>query len=335
MVSEFANYYDEDYYLHYGNEGDAPYRPGEPQWTKFFSQVAGRIAEDIRPTKVLDAGCALGFLVEALRDRGIEAWGVDVSPWAISQVPEAIEPYCSVSSLSDEITGHFDLITLIEVIEHMPASSAGSVISNISRHCDAVLFSSTPDGFEEPTHINVRTPDYWASLFAANGFIRDFAYDASYLSPSAALFRRGSATTHQLIEGYEQYLWREREKLQRTFDDIMLDREDLVSKIEEYAGLSRDLEVVNRSQAAQIERFEESMEELERRHRAERLAVESDLLRQEREIAKLQHESDQMIMDVELLVKENTAIKATWAYRCSAVFRRLSCLLRKFPSSPK
>ena len=61
IVSEFANYYDEDYYLHYGNEGDSPYRPGEPQWTEFFSQVAGRIAEEIQPKTVLDAGCALGI----------------------------------------------------------------------------------------------------------------------------------------------------------------------------------------------------------------------------------------------------------------------------------
>ena len=236
---------------------------------------------------------------------------------------ETIEPYCSVSSLTDEISGQFDLVTLIEVIEHMPASVAGSVIANIARHCSAVLFSSTPDGFEEPTHINVRTPDYWASLFADNGFIRDFAYDAAYLSPSAVLFRRRSATANELVLGYEQYVWRERENSQRIVDDIMLDREDLVSKISEYAELSRDLEESNRSKAAQIEQFEGSMEELERRHRAAGLAVEAELLQREREIARLQHESDRMVTEVASVVDEITAIKATWVYRHSARLRRL------------
>ncbi len=182
MVEEFANYYDEDYYTHYGNEGDAPYRRGESQWETFFAMLARRIAEDLQPDSVLDAGCAIGFLVEALRNRGIDAWGLDVSEWAISQVPGSIKPYCSVASLTDEINGHFDLVTMIEVIEHLPDSVAEPVIANIARHAESVLLSSTSDGFEEATHINVRTPDHWARLFAAQGFVRDFDYDASYLS---------------------------------------------------------------------------------------------------------------------------------------------------------
>ena len=44
----------------------------------FFDWIAERITRDINPKTVLDAGCAMGFLVEGLRARGVEAWGVDV-----------------------------------------------------------------------------------------------------------------------------------------------------------------------------------------------------------------------------------------------------------------
>jgi len=42
--------------------------------------------------------CAHVFLVEALRDRGVEAWGLDISQFAISQVRADIRPYCKVGA---------------------------------------------------------------------------------------------------------------------------------------------------------------------------------------------------------------------------------------------
>lgn len=204
----FAGYYDEEYYDHYGSEAGIPYRPGEPRWTAFFAAIADRIVEELHPGSTLDIGCAIGFLVEALQNRGVEAWGIDVSQWAISQVPSSVQSQCSVATLTEELDGHFDLITIVEVIEHLPAAVADQAIGNITRHAEAVLFSSTPDGFDEATHVNVRTPDYWAGLFAGHGFYRDCDYDASYLSKDAVLFRRGAHTVESAIEAYERALWR-------------------------------------------------------------------------------------------------------------------------------
>ncbi|HLC35873.1 MAG TPA: hypothetical protein VJJ70_12870, partial [Anaerolineales bacterium] len=45
-------------------------------WLSFFDGIAERIARDIAPRTVLDAGCAMGFLVEGLRKRGMEATGL-------------------------------------------------------------------------------------------------------------------------------------------------------------------------------------------------------------------------------------------------------------------
>jgi len=82
---------------------------------------------------VLDAGCAIGFLVEALRERGVDARGFDISEYAISQVPEHLQPYCTLGSITDEIDGRYDLITCIEVLEHLrlrPSALASRTCSN-------------------------------------------------------------------------------------------------------------------------------------------------------------------------------------------------------------
>lgn len=40
-----------------------------------FDSIAERLVKDICPKTVLDAGCAMGFLVETLRQKKVEAWG--------------------------------------------------------------------------------------------------------------------------------------------------------------------------------------------------------------------------------------------------------------------
>src|SRR5579863_3782598 len=84
-----ANPYDETYY----RVGcGAPYERNT-HWLTFFARIADAIVREINPSSVLDAGCAMGFLVEALRQRGVEAYGMDISEYAIAQVAEEIKPY--------------------------------------------------------------------------------------------------------------------------------------------------------------------------------------------------------------------------------------------------
>jgi SAM-dependent methyltransferase len=329
MVKELAAYYDEDYYAFYGNEGDAPYRYGEAQWDTFFGGLAARIAEELEPDSVLDAGCAIGFLVVALRDRGVEAWGVDVSEWAISQVPERIKPFCSVASLTDEIDGHFDLVTIIEVIEHLPDAVSGPVIANLTRHADAVLFSSTPDGFEEATHVNVRTPDHWARLFAEHGFFRDFGYDATYLSPDAVLFRRGTLGAVEAVVGYERRMWESRTKAQKILDGFITDRAEMVGLVDEYGGKCRTLEQVNANLAKELHDVNAAMADTERRRKAAALAHQSDLLDMGRQLEAVTHELQQVTAHAQAMAEQVAAIEGTRLFRYTAGPRRFYGRLRR------
>jgi glycosyltransferase involved in cell wall biosynthesis/SAM-dependent methyltransferase len=179
--------YDAEYF---SSHCGLPYQRGGHGWEQFFGGIADRLVAELDPSSVLDAGCAIGFLVEALRERGVDATGIDVSEYAISDAPDELKPYLQVASVADELSRRYDLITCIEVLEHLDAEQGEEAIANFARHTDVVLFSSSPDDHEEPTHVNVQPPGYWASLFARHGFFRDFGFDASFVTPQAMLMRR-------------------------------------------------------------------------------------------------------------------------------------------------
>ena len=170
----------------------------------FFGGLADRIVEGIAPARVLDAGCALGLLVESLRDRGVEAFGIDLSSYAMEQLHEKVRPYCRRGSIADEFSERYDLVVCIEVLEHMPAADAEAAVANFCRHTDDVLFSSTPFDHREPTHINVHPPEHWGELFARHDFFRDPDYDASFVTTWAVRFRRRTDPVHRMIRAYER-----------------------------------------------------------------------------------------------------------------------------------
>jgi len=195
--------FDEYYYTHCCGD---PYTRTDAL-LRFFGGMADRLVADIAPKSVLDAGCAIGLLVEMLRERGVDATGIDLSSYAIGQVDEHVRPYCSHGSIADELPGRYDLIVSIEVLEHMPVRAAEDAIANFCRHTDDVLFSSTPIDYKEPTHINVHPPDYWAAEFARHHFYRDVDFDASYITPWAARYRRSAEPFHRSVRAYERRFW--------------------------------------------------------------------------------------------------------------------------------
>src|SRR5262245_20855665 len=153
------NPYDEYYYEHYHSASGLPYERAEP-WLSFFGGMADNIVRQIVPHTVLDVGCAKGFLVEALRDGGVEAFGIDISSYAISQVREDMRRYCWVGSALDPFPQHYDLVTCMEVLEHLSRPDAEAAVGNLCRYSDDILFCSTPDDVTEPTHLNVQPVEY-------------------------------------------------------------------------------------------------------------------------------------------------------------------------------
>src|SRR2546425_10184937 len=83
---QFGRYYFE-------HDCGIPYERND-HWLDFFDKIARRVVADLGPQSVLDAGCAMGFLVEKLRSYDIEAYGIDVSEYAIKHVHDSVSAYC-------------------------------------------------------------------------------------------------------------------------------------------------------------------------------------------------------------------------------------------------
>jgi GT2 family glycosyltransferase/SAM-dependent methyltransferase len=175
---------------------------------RLFGDIAEAIVRDIAPTSVLDVGCAMGFLVEALRDRGVDAHGLDVSEYALSEAPASIRPFLAIGSVTEPLTRDYDLIICREVLEHLAPKDAERAVANICAHADEVLFASTSHAYEEPTLVNVQAPEHWTEMFARHGFVRDVEYDSSYMGAWGMRLRRERLSAARIAARYDRELWR-------------------------------------------------------------------------------------------------------------------------------
>jgi Methyltransferase domain len=204
MVTEAQDYGDSYFRSHLGI--DEPYEWASPHWRTFFTKVAEHLRAVTNPSTVLDVGCARGLLVQALCEQGVDAHGIDVSQHAIETAHPDVADRLSVGSAED-ITGSWDLITCVEVLEHMAPTAAEQAIDSMCAASDRVLLSSTPFDFTEPTHVNVREPAAWAASFAERGFFRRTDVDLSFLAKWAVLFERTDVNPRDLVYRYEQYAY--------------------------------------------------------------------------------------------------------------------------------
>ncbi len=205
-------YYDEEYYKNFAYANGMAYERGNG-WEEVFGNHADRIVKEIAPKKTLDVGCAKGFLVEALRDRGVLAYGIDLSEYAVSKVREDIRQYCKAKSVLELAGETYDLITCIEVLEHLPQEQVPLAVKRLCEASDDILFSSTPFDYAEESHLAVHVPSYWAEQFAYHGFYHDVRYDCSYISIQAMRFRKGKKSKAELIREYEDEFFQKHQEL--------------------------------------------------------------------------------------------------------------------------
>jgi SAM-dependent methyltransferase len=190
--------YDPEYYR--SHCGPIPYERNA-HWLGFFGRMADELIRGFAPRRVFDAGCALGLLVESFWDRGVEAHGRDISAFALSQVRADIRLYCQQGSIADPLIAageaQYDLVTCIEVLEHMPPEAAYDAIAAMTQAAPRIVFSSSPSDFAEPTHINVHPTIHWLKLFAEFGFLPRVRYDASFIAPHAFVLERAPGGAEQ------------------------------------------------------------------------------------------------------------------------------------------
>jgi cell division protein FtsB len=253
----------------------------------------------------LDAGCAKGFLVETLRDRGIDARGIDISAYAIQEVYGPVKPYCTVASITEPFPTQYDLIVCIEVLEHMPSFEASKAIKNICEHTDTILFSSSASDYAEATHFNVHQPEYWVREFGYYDFYHDLDFDASFITSWAMLFRRQKRVLADLVFDYE-----------RNCSQIKNENTDLRRKNIDLEAKLHDLETVGASDGNP-----------DLSQGLELLKSNNDALSQK--IEKLNFQLRQKVSEIAALKTENTEIRSSTSWRLTKPLRSLKNVLKK------
>lgn len=207
----------EDYGRCYYNEahlgGYDDYTWDNEQWRSFFMSVADRLKGALNPRTVLDVGCARGLLVQAFAVQGVDSRGVDISEHAVASAHPEVADRLSVASATEPIAGRFDLVTCIEVLEHMSPQDAQRAMDHMTSVTDRILFSSSPGDHDEPTHINTHPTDQWVAWFSERGFFRRTDLDMGMIAPWTVLLERGEPTIHELTQRYEQQYARARTEL--------------------------------------------------------------------------------------------------------------------------
>ncbi len=166
----YSEMYTSQYYHEYAGQGYT-----EETFGALFEWIADKIVEQFHPKTMLDVGCAHGFLLTRLRDRGVEAYGIDVSEYAISHVPEKYAPFCAVASLADgklpaSFPQKYDLVYCVEVLEHLYEEDSQAALEALCSWGDVLYISACPSAEGDPYHVNAQPMKYWLNRFDSLGF---------------------------------------------------------------------------------------------------------------------------------------------------------------------
>ena len=187
------NLYDEDYYER-GIETNKSCYSNYHWMPELTIPMAARIVEYLKireDEKILDFGCAKGYLVKALRLLHREAYGYDISEYALKSVPVDVKEY-----VSNEITNQYDWIISKDVFEHIPYEEIDILLKDLAQKTKK-MFVVVPLGEGEKyvvsayeldsTHIIRENLEWWINKFQENGFqVVEAKYKVKYIKENWA-----------------------------------------------------------------------------------------------------------------------------------------------------
>jgi len=188
--------YDKDYYENGVAKGISGYENYRwiPELTYPMAYSICKSLKIKKSDKVLEYGCAHGFLVKALNDFNIDTYGVDISSYALSKVDPGIKKKTKLlknnnikSSLKKMgVKFKFNHVISKDVFEHIDPKALRKILKEISK-ITKELFVVVPLGDNgkyriasyagDKTHIIAEDENWWKKLFIENKFkIKSFSY---------------------------------------------------------------------------------------------------------------------------------------------------------------
>lgn len=128
----------------------------------------------IRPKSILDVGCGIGTWLSVSKKLGIsQVLGLDGDYVDRSLLHKYLldQEFRQIDLLNSfNLNLRFDLSICLEVVEHLPESSAENIVNSLIIHSDAILFSAAIPGQGGQNHLNEQYPEYWSNLFKIHDY---------------------------------------------------------------------------------------------------------------------------------------------------------------------
>ena len=121
----------------------------------------------------VDYGCAKGFLVNALRIVGCDAWGEDISEYAVENCHPNVRDYVSLPNDKE-----YDLLICKDVLEHVEVEDIPSVLQKFKKKSKQFFFViplGDDDRFRireyevDITHVTKKDEEWWIKMFESQG----------------------------------------------------------------------------------------------------------------------------------------------------------------------
>lgn len=118
------------------------------------------------PYSYLDVGCGDGVMVRTAHQLGVDAYGVDRLPHP--------EPFFRQHDLTDplDLYRSFQLVTSIEVAEHVAPEAEGIYSDTLVRHVGEsgiLILTAAPPGQPGDGHVNCQPAEYWRARMTNRG----------------------------------------------------------------------------------------------------------------------------------------------------------------------
>jgi hypothetical protein len=130
------------------------------------------IMEYFSPTSVVDVGCGVATWLSVWEKKGVsDIQGLDGDYVQKDQLMIDPSKFSAVDlEKGISLSRRFDLVTSLEVGEHLQPGSAAQFVHSLCSLGDVVVFSAAVPYQGGVNHYNEQYPDYWIAHFAENGY---------------------------------------------------------------------------------------------------------------------------------------------------------------------